>query len=48
MNVAAYVTDTTHNLNRFCPQGNGEPRGYKTIGKNPRADKTSNHYNLYV
>ena len=48
MSVAGYVTDTTYNLNSFCPQGNGEPRGgYKTIDKNPKADKTSNHYNLY-
>ena len=48
MSVAAYVTDTTYNLNSFCPPGNGGTEGgYKTIDKNPKADKTSNHYNLY-
>ena len=48
MSVAGYVTDTTYNLNRFCPPGNGGTEGgYKTIDKNPKADKTSNHYNLY-
>ena len=48
MSVAGYVTDTTYNLNSFCPPGNGGTEGgYKTIDMNPKADKTSNHYNLY-
>ncbi len=41
MSVAGYVTDTTYNLNSFCPPGNGGTEGgYKTIDKNPKADKT--------
>ena len=40
MSVAAYVTDTTYNLNSFCPPGNrGTEGGYKTIDKNPKLTK---------
>ena len=49
MSVAGYVTDTTYNLNRFCPPGNGGTEGgYKTIDKNPKADKRKPLYLTFL